>query len=105
MSWLLFIIFGGIGLPALPLDFIYAFCTRPKKISKQEVDSKRAYIVMEAKHLKEACLEIKTAEDDDIMKKSILNKERRAFDSKLRRLKALVHVLDTVNFVLNNLGI
>jgi hypothetical protein len=35
ISWFIFVIFGGIGLAAIPLDLIYDFITRPKSLKKR----------------------------------------------------------------------
>jgi hypothetical protein len=43
-SWFIFIIFEGVGLPALPLDLIYDFVKRPKKIPKETRNGK-TYII------------------------------------------------------------
>lgn len=53
ISWFLFCLFGGIGLPALPLDYIYDFCTRPKKVSPKELQVMQDKMVDRAKQIKE----------------------------------------------------
>jgi LMBR1 domain-containing protein 1 len=71
ISWFFFILFGGIGLPALPLDFIYDFCTRPKKISAKEVTTLKEKILHRAMAIKEIASECKDLEtNSDVMKKS-----------------------------------
>jgi LMBR1 domain-containing protein 1 len=43
-AWLgfwVFVIFGGFGLTALPLDLIYAFINRPKQLSSAEAARKK----------------------------------------------------------------
>jgi LMBR1 domain-containing protein 1 len=42
IGWILFAIFGGIGLPALPMDLLIEFKHRPKRIKLQEY-IKRTY--------------------------------------------------------------
>ncbi len=37
VGWFLFVIFGGVGLAALPMDLITAFTTRPKPMSAEEL--------------------------------------------------------------------
>ena len=36
-SYLLFMLFGGVGIFAFPLDLIYSYCTRPIKIKKSNL--------------------------------------------------------------------
>jgi LMBR1 domain-containing protein 1 len=94
VSWFLFVLFGGIGIPALPLDFIYDFCTRPKKMSREEIERKKNKIVQHAVQLRELGREIKTLEHDGVLKKTFLSKDKREYNDKIRRLKAGVLLLD-----------
>jgi LMBR1 domain-containing protein 1 len=96
VSWFLLAFFGGIGLSALPLDFIYAYVTRPKKISRDEIVSTKNKIADAAKNLKEVALEMKQMEENDVLKKSVLSKEKRDYNDKMKKLRAMVHVIDTV---------
>lgn len=71
ISWFLFVLFGGIGLPALPLDFIYDFITRPKKISRREVEMMKERICTRALAIKEIASECKDLEQNsDVLKKT-----------------------------------
>lgn len=63
ISWFLFVLFGGIGLAALPLDLIYDFCTRPKKLSTSEMESQKKKIINESMRLKEIAAETKHLEE------------------------------------------
>lgn len=94
VSWFLFVLFGGIGLPALPLDFIYDFCTRPKKISKNDVDRIKVTIASDAIKMKDLGKEVKLLEEGGALKKSFLSKEKREYNEKFRKLKAGVLMLD-----------
>eukprot|EP01017_Pseudomicrothorax_dubius_P025556 TRINITY_DN2772_c0_g2_i5.p1 TRINITY_DN2772_c0_g2~~TRINITY_DN2772_c0_g2_i5.p1 ORF type:complete len:399 (-),score=102.13 TRINITY_DN2772_c0_g2_i5:421-1617(-) len=38
-GWFLFVIFGGVGLTALPMDFIEGYTNRPKQRSRTEIDA------------------------------------------------------------------
>ena len=74
ISWFLFVIFGGIGLPALPLDFIYDFCTRPKKLSKSDMDKLKNGIAERAKSIRDLAQEVKLMEtNEDVLKKGCKN--------------------------------
>lgn len=94
VSWFLFVLFGGIGIPALPLDFIYDFCNRPKKMSRDEIEKRKNKIVQNATHLRDLGREIKLLEQDGILKKTFLSKDKREYNDKIRRLKAGVILLD-----------
>lgn len=74
VSWFLFVIFGGIGLAALPLDFIYDFCTRPKKISSKDLVKLKEKVGIRAKAIKEIANQCKDMEvNSDVLKKSCKN--------------------------------
>lgn len=67
ISWFLFVIFGGIGLAALPLDFFYDFCTRPKKISASELKYLKEKTARRAKEIEKVLQECKTLESQKVM--------------------------------------
>jgi LMBR1 domain-containing protein 1 len=70
ISWFLFVIFGGIGLAALPLDMIYDFVTRPKKLTHLEMEYQKKRILEDGKILKDLALETKSLEDSGAKKSS-----------------------------------
>ena len=94
ISWFLFVVFGGIGLAALPLDMIYDFVTRPKKLTTIEMEYQKKRIIDDGKILKDLALETKTMEERGAKKNSIFNSDRRKYNSLLRKLKAGVEILD-----------
>jgi len=69
ISWFLFVIFGGIGLSALPLDFFYDFCTRPKKVDGAELVKLKEKIANRAKNCEALGLECQELEKQDARKK------------------------------------
>jgi LMBR1 domain-containing protein 1 len=73
ISWFLFVIFGGIGLPALPLDFIYDFCTRPIKMSKTQLETFKSSVITRADAIKEIAEECKTLEKEGVEKKGCIS--------------------------------
>lgn len=75
ISWFLFVLFGGIGLAALPLDLIYDFCTRPKKLSGPEMESKKKKILQDSLILRELADETKSMEDRGAQKRNSNNLE------------------------------
>lgn len=94
VSWFLLVLFGGVGLPALPLDLIYEFISRPKKITLQELENNKNLLAAELRKNKEIALELKKLEDDNVLKSSMLSKERRDYEAKLRSLQASMMIID-----------
>jgi LMBR1 domain-containing protein 1 len=62
ISWFIFVIFGGIGLAALPLDLIYDFCNRPRKLSPYQMQRKRKEMFTDINSLNELAKEVKAME-------------------------------------------
>jgi LMBR1 domain-containing protein 1 len=75
LSWFLFVIFGGIGLAALPLDLIYDFCTRPKKLSSVEIEKQKKRVVENSISLKELANEVRSLEDRGAKTKTSMKKK------------------------------
>ncbi len=53
IGWIFFILFGGLGLFAIPLDFIYAFTQRPKKRTQRELNQTKEELQRTATELYE----------------------------------------------------
>lgn len=70
ISWFLFVLFGGIGLAALPLDLFYDFKTRPKKLTITQMESQKKRIIVESERLKEIANETKALEEKGTKKKN-----------------------------------
>jgi hypothetical protein len=94
ISWFFFIIFGGVGLPALPLDLIYDFITRPKKISKIDLDGVKAKLASDADVMSDIAAEAKDLETNGVKAKSFLNRDKRKYNDLIKRLRAGCLVLD-----------
>jgi len=62
LSWFFFVIFGGIGLTALPMDLIYIFNTRPKEISKEIYETLKLSVISRANELKILAQQLKQIE-------------------------------------------
>jgi len=66
VGWFLLVMFGGIGLSAIPLDFINMYRFRPQKLSPQELSAKERSLRNNAAQLREriSSLKLKKAELD-----------------------------------------
>ena len=94
ISYILFVIFGGIGIFAFPLDLIYAFCTRPVKLNPTKLEEVKKEIVVAAADLKDLAMQIKKLETKGYNKKTIFSSDRRHYDELVKRLKVGVSVID-----------
>ncbi len=65
VSWFLFVIFGGIGLTALPMDLIHTFRVRPKEMSKETYDALKASVVTRANQMKSLAESLKQTETEN----------------------------------------
>lgn len=44
IGWFLFVLFGGVGLSALPMDLINEFLNRPKLIKSSDAATKKVVL-------------------------------------------------------------
>ena len=94
ISWLLFILFGGIGLAALPLDFFYDFCNRPKHLKGSEIKERKQILLENCEDLRLLCKDVKEMENKGYNKKVFFSSDRREYNRKLNELKAGVLLVD-----------
>ncbi len=94
ISYLLFMLFGGVGIFAFPLDLIYSFCTRPIKIKPAKLEEIKNEIVVTAADLKDLGMQLKKLEANGDHNKSIFSKEKRHYNDLLKQLKVGVSVID-----------
>ena len=101
ISYLLFMLFGGIGLFSFPLDLIYSFCTRPIKIKPGKLEVMKNEIVVTAADLKDLGMQLKKLEEKGHHKKNIFSKDRRNYNNLLKQLKVGVSVVDDQFQIIN----
>lgn len=104
ISWFLFVLFGGIGLFALPLDLLYDFCTRPKKLNSTQLEKMKKQIIDDGLMLRELANETRSMEERGVTKKNsnnclnvVFNKEKRTYNTNLNKLRAGATLLDNVH--------
>lgn len=94
LSYLLFMVFGGVGIFSFPLDLIYSFCTRPVKMKPSKIEEMKKEIVVTAADLKDLAMQIKKLEEKGDHQRTIFSKEKRNYNSLLKKLKVGVSVVD-----------
>jgi LMBR1 domain-containing protein 1 len=93
-SWIMFCVFGGIGIAALPLDLIYDFITRPKKRTFEEMQKIKEEIVKNATIVKNIANDAKELENRGCHKRFFMSSDKRAYNDKLTKLRAATYLLD-----------
>ena len=53
VGWVLFIIFAGVGLTAIPLDFICQFRNRPRRMSRESLTREKNILLKNVTKLRE----------------------------------------------------
>jgi len=94
ISYLLFVLFGGVGIFSFPLDLIYSFCTRPIKIKPNKLEEMKKEIVVTAADLKDLGMQLKELEKKGHHKKNMFSKDKRNYNNLLKQLKVGVSVLE-----------
>ena len=82
ISWILFAFFGGIGLAAVPLDFFYDFCTRPKSMIGRDLKRRKKILYEELEELQFLGKELNNMEERGANKRCFIFGERRKYDNK-----------------------
>ena len=101
ISYFLFVVYGGIGIFALPLDMIYSFCTRPVKISGNKLEAMKKEVVETAVDLKDLAAQIQKMEKEGVHKKTLFSSDKRHYNTLLKQLKVGVAVLDEEYQIIN----
>ena len=101
ISYILFMIFGGVGIFAFPLDLIYSFCARPVKIKPPKLEEMRKEIVVTAADLKDLGMQLKKMEENGINKKCFFSKDKRRYNDLLKQLKVGVSIIDDQFQIIN----
>ena len=82
VSWIIFAFFGGIGLAAVPLDFFYDFCTRPRSMVGRDLKKRKKILYEELEELKLLGNELNEMEQRGANKRCFIFGEKRRYDNK-----------------------
>ena len=88
VSWIVFAFFGGIGLAAVPLDFYYAFCTRPKSMKSGNIKKRKSALIQELEELKYLGKEVNDLERSGADKRFFCSGDKRKYDRKYHEFVA-----------------
>ena len=96
-GWFLFIVFGGIGLSALPLDFINEFRSRPVRLSQEEFANRRSGLLKQVVRLREVGKRLEGLKPSVDRAKGLKGwKTRRNFNKELTEFEAKCLIAEQV---------
>ena len=101
VSWILFALFGGIGLAAVPIDLFYAFRNRPRHMRSIEVDRRKKKLMENVENLRNLGNEVKILENKGDHKRFIFSSKRRNYNNKLSQFRAGYKLIDDEYKILN----
>ena len=79
-SWIIFALFGGIGLASVPLDFFVNFKSRPQTLTHESVTQRKKILFDEIVELRDIGDELKNLEDEGAAKMFFLSGKRRKYN-------------------------
>ena len=80
VSWLIFCLFGGIGLSSVPMDFFISFYNRPKKISSDEINERKKNLLKEIEEIKLLGDQVDEMEKSGVQKKFFFMRSKRNYN-------------------------
>jgi LMBR1 domain-containing protein 1 len=80
VSWIIFCLFGGIGLSSVPMDFFISFCNRPKNISSEEINERKKNLLKEIEEIKLLGDEVDELEKAGVQKKFFFTSSKRKYN-------------------------
>ena len=101
VSWILFALFGGIGLAALPIDLFYSFKNRPKHMKSREIDKRKDILLKNVEELRSLGNEVKKLESKGDNKRFKFSKKRRNYDRKYNQFRAGFMLVDQEYRIVN----
>ena len=101
VSWILFALFGGIGLAAVPIDLFCAFRNRPRHMRSIEVERRKKILMENVESLRNLGNEVKVLESKGDHKRFIFSSKRRNYNNKLSQFRAGYKLIDDEYKIVN----
>ena len=79
-SWLVFALFGGIGLASVPMDFFISFINRPKSINNADAKERKQILFEEVEDLLKIGEEVTEMERNGAQKKLFFTPTKRKYN-------------------------
>ena len=111
ISWLVFALFGGIGLASVPLDFFVSFKSRPKVLTSDDIKKRRKICFDEIEELRKMGEDLKKLEDSGANRKWFLSADRRKYNrmknefiQRFTLVKKEFDIINKKNLLVENCG-
>ena len=101
VSWILFALFGGIGLAAVPIDLFCSFRKRPKHMRSLEIERRKNKLLKNVEELRNLGKEVKILESKGDHKGCKFSKKRRNYDNKISTFRAGYKLVDDEYKIVN----
>jgi LMBR1 domain-containing protein 1 len=101
VSWILFALFGGIGLAAVPIDLFCSFRKRPKHMRSLEIQRRKNKLLKNVEELRNLGKEVKILESKGDHKGCKFSKKRRNYDNKISTFRAGYKLVDDEYKIVN----
>ena len=101
VSWLLFALFGGIGLAAIPIDLFCSFKKRPRHMKSREIERRKDILLKNVEELRALGHEVKKLEEKGDNKRFKLSSKRRKYDRKFSQFRAGYMLVDEEYKIVN----
>ena len=109
LSWIIFALFGGIGLASVPLDFFVSFKSRPRIITDESIKDRKKILFDEIVELRQMGDRLNELETKGAAKKFFWSKEKREynrlkneFTSRFSLVKKEFDILNKKNYIGEN---
>ena len=101
VSWILFALFGGIGLAAVPIDLFCSFRNRPRHMKSIEIERRKKKLMNNVEELRNLGKEVKILESQGDHKRFKFSSKRRNYDNKLSQFRAGYKLVDDEYKIVN----
>ena len=101
VSWILFALFGGIGLAAVPIDLFCSFRNRPKHMRSIEIERRKKILFKNVEELRNLGKEVKILESNGDNRRFKFSKKRRNYDNKYSQFRVGYKLVDDEYQIIN----
>ena len=112
ISWIVFALFGGIGLASIPIDFFISFVNRPTNLDNEEAKERKLNLYEEIEELQKLGDEIVKMEKSGVQHKMFFmpskrnyNKKKNDFVSRFALVQKEYEILNKNNYIKDSFAV